>query len=74
MSSNLPRISGRECLKALEKIGFVFIRQTGSHIISRRRDPHCQLSIPDHKELDRETLRSLIRQVDISVEEFTKLL
>lgn len=74
MSSNLPRISGRECLGALEKIGFVFIRQTGSHMISRRTHPHCQLSIPDHKELDRGTLRSLIRQADLSVEEFTRLL
>jgi predicted RNA binding protein YcfA (HicA-like mRNA interferase family) len=72
--SGLPRISGRECVKALEKAGFVFRRQEGSHIILRRNDPFAQLVVPDHKELDRGTLRAIIRQAGISVEEFTKLL
>jgi predicted RNA binding protein YcfA (HicA-like mRNA interferase family) len=72
--SKLPRISGRECIKALEKIGFQFKRQEGSHIILRRNDPFAQLVVPDHKELDRGTLRAIIRQASISVEEFVKLL
>ena len=72
--SGLPRISGRECVKALDKAGFVFRRQEGSHIILRRNDPFAQLVVPDHKELDRGTLRAIIRQAGISVEEFTKLL
>lgn len=72
--SGLPRISGRECAKALDKAGFVFRRQEGSHIIVRRNDPFTQLVVPDHKELDRGTLRAIIRQAGISVEEFTKLL
>ena len=72
--SGLPRISGRECVKALDKAGFVFRRQEGSHIIVRRNDPFAQLVVPDHKELDRGTLRAIIRQAGISVEEFTKLL
>jgi predicted RNA binding protein YcfA (HicA-like mRNA interferase family) len=37
--STLPRISGRECIKALEKVGFQFKRQEGSHIMLRRTDP-----------------------------------
>ncbi len=47
----LPRISGRECVKALSKIGFVLRRQHGSHMILRRINPFAQLVVPDHKEL-----------------------
>jgi predicted RNA binding protein YcfA (HicA-like mRNA interferase family) len=72
--SGLPRISGRECVKALEKAGFKFKRQEGSHIILRRTDPFAQLVVPDHKELDRGTLRAIIRHAGIGVEEFTRLL
>ena len=72
--SGLAIISGRECVKALAKAGFVFRRQEGSHIILRRNEPFGQLVVPDHKELDRGTLRAIIRQAGISVEEFTKLL
>jgi len=72
--SKLPRISGRECIKALEKIGFYFKRQEGSHIILRRDNPFCQVVVPEHKELDRGTLRAIIRQADLSVDEFVKLL
>ena len=72
--SGLPRISGRECVKALASAGFMVKRQEGSHIILRRSDPFAQLVVPDHKELDRGTLRAIIRQAGISVEEFTRLL
>ena len=72
--SKLPRISGRDCVKALEKTGFHFKRQEGSHIILRRNDPFAQLVVPDHKELDRGTLRAIIRQSGLSVEECIKLL
>ena len=70
----LPRISGQECVKALDKEGFYFKRQHGSHIILRRDNPFAQLVVPNHKELDRGTLRAIIRQADLSVEEFIKLL
>ena len=72
--SSLPRISGRECIKAFLKIGFEFKRQNGSHVILRRQSPFAQLVVPDHKELDRGTLRSLIRQADISIDAFNELL
>ncbi len=72
--SKLPRISGRECVKALEKTGFYFKRQEGSHIILRRDDPFAQTVVPDHKELDRGTLRAIIRQAGLSVGEFVNLL
>lgn len=72
--SGLPRISGRRCVTALEKVGFTVRRQEGSHIILRRADPFAQVVVPDHKELDRGTLRAIIRQSGISVEEFSRLL
>jgi predicted RNA binding protein YcfA (HicA-like mRNA interferase family) len=72
--SQLPRVSGRECVKALEKVGFYFKRQQGSHIVLRRDDPFAQVVVPDHKELDRGTLRAIIRQADLSVDDFAELL
>ncbi|MBI4759011.1 MAG: type II toxin-antitoxin system HicA family toxin [Chloroflexi bacterium] len=72
--SKLPRISGRECAKALGKVGFYLKRQEGSHMILRRDDPFAQVVVPDHKELDRGTLRAIVRQAGLSVDEFVKLL
>ena len=71
--SGLPHISGRECVKALGKVGFYFKRQEGSHMILRRDNPFAQLVVPDHKELDRGTLRAIIRQAGLGVDEFIKL-
>ena len=70
----LPRISGQECVKALGKADFYFKRQHGSHIILRRDNPFAQLVVPNHRELDKGTLRAIIRQADLSVEGFIKLL
>lgn len=72
--SNLPRISGRECVKALSKVGFHFKRQEGSHIVLRRDDPFSQVVVPDHKELDRGTLRAIIRSTGLGVDEFKRIL
>jgi predicted RNA binding protein YcfA (HicA-like mRNA interferase family) len=71
--SRLPRISGRERTGALGKVGFYVKRQEGSHIVLRRDDPFGQLVIPDHKELDRGTLRAIIRMTGLGVEKFIKL-
>jgi predicted RNA binding protein YcfA (HicA-like mRNA interferase family) len=72
--TKLPRISGRECVRGLEKAGFLFKRQQGSHIILRRNDPFAQIVVPDHKELDRGTLRAIIRQAGLTMDEFMNLL
>jgi predicted RNA binding protein YcfA (HicA-like mRNA interferase family) len=72
--SKLPVISGLVCVKALEKIGFVISRQKGSHIVLVREEPRATVSVPDHKELDRGTLRAIIRQAGLSVDEFIELL
>jgi predicted RNA binding protein YcfA (HicA-like mRNA interferase family) len=49
-------------------------RQHGSHMILRRDKPFTQLVVPDHEELDRGTLRAIIRQADLTVEQFVELL
>ena len=72
--SKLPVISGADCIKALEKIGFVVYRQRGSHITVIRTDPPAQTTIPNHKDLDRGTLRAIIRQAGLTVDEFVALL
>jgi predicted RNA binding protein YcfA (HicA-like mRNA interferase family) len=58
----------------LAKVGFVLRRQEGSHMILRRAEPFAQVVVPDHRELDRGTLRAILRQVGISVREFVALL
>lgn len=72
--SKLPVVSGAQCIKALEKAGFVVYRQRGSHITLVRADPAAQTTVPNHKELDRGTLRAIIRQAGLSVDEFVALL
>jgi predicted RNA binding protein YcfA (HicA-like mRNA interferase family) len=72
--SQLPSISGRECTKALGKVGFRLRRQEGSHMVLRRDQPFAQVVVPDHKELDRGTLRAILRGAGIAVEEFIALL
>jgi predicted RNA binding protein YcfA (HicA-like mRNA interferase family) len=73
--SKLPVVSGRAAVKVFAKIGYIQDHQTGSHIILRHRDPpHRRLTVPDHKELAKGTLRSLIREAGLSVKEFQQLL
>ena len=72
--SKLPVISGRKCVRALERAGFYLKRQTGSHLILRRAEPFAQVVVPDHKVLYRGTLRAIIRQAGLSMDEFVSLL
>jgi predicted RNA binding protein YcfA (HicA-like mRNA interferase family) len=70
----LPRISSRECIRALEKAGFYFVRKKGSHIVMRRDKPFAQTVVPENNEIPVGTLRSILRDADLSVEEFIGLL
>ncbi len=73
--SVLPRVSGREVVKALTKVGYEQDRQRGSHIILRREAyPHRRVVVPDHKEVAKGTLRSIIRETGLTVDEFNALL
>lgn len=71
---SLPVLSGREAVRAFEKAGWEVSRQRGSHMILTREGHIASLSVPDHKEVARGTLRSLIRNSGMTVEAFTELL
>lgn len=73
--SKLPLLSGKEVLKALSKIGYKPDHQTGSHVILRQeQEPYRRLTVPNHREIAKGTMRAIIRQAGLTVEEFTKLL
>jgi predicted RNA binding protein YcfA (HicA-like mRNA interferase family) len=72
--TRLPVISGRDFVRVMAKLGFILDRQKGSHLILFRADPPTTLSVPDHRELDRGTLRSLLRQAGVSPAEISGLL
>ena len=73
--AKLPIISRMEAVKALSRIGYEIDHQTGSHLILRHKEePHRRLTVPNHKELAKGTLRAIIRQAGLTREEFLKLL
>jgi len=72
--THLPVVSGKNCIRALERVGFGVIRQVGSHVVLRRPDPFCQVVVPDHRTLDRGTLRSILRSAGLTPEKLRELL
>ncbi|PIU59162.1 hypothetical protein COS86_05680 [Candidatus Bathyarchaeota archaeon CG07_land_8_20_14_0_80_47_9] len=70
----LPVVSGVEVAKALAKIGYEVDHQTGSHLILRQKEyPHRRITVPMHREIAKGTLRAIIRQAGLTVEEFIEL-
>ena len=69
----LPVISGKETVHAFERAGWKVSRREGSHIILTKGGIPVALSVPDHREVRRGTLRSLIRKAGMTVEEFVSL-
>ena len=68
----LPRSSGAAIVKALERLGFAKVRQSGSHVIMRRGPKGCV--VPMHSEVKVGTLAGRLRHADISPDEFTDVL
>lgn len=66
----VPILKPREVIKTFEKFGWEVIRQRGSHIILTRKGSIATLSVPNHSEVARGTLRSLISKAGLSIEEF----
>jgi predicted RNA binding protein YcfA (HicA-like mRNA interferase family) len=66
-------VSGHELRRALERIGFVFQRQRGSHMILRREDPYARVIFPDHKALRPGTLRQILHEAVLSVDELLRM-
>jgi predicted RNA binding protein YcfA (HicA-like mRNA interferase family) len=69
---SLPILSGREVVRVFESFGWSVARQKSSHIIMTKEGESVTLSIPNHKEVARGTLRSLIRSANLTVDEFVK--
>ena len=73
--SSLPLVSGREVVRALRKLGYEQDRQRGSHIVLRQvAYPHRRITVPDHNEVAKGTLRAIIREAGLTVDEFKALL
>ena len=70
----LATISGKEAAKAFQKAGWQSVGQVGSHLVMIRPGIRVNLSIPQHKELSVGTLRALIRNAGLTVDEFLDLL
>ncbi|MBI2671881.1 type II toxin-antitoxin system HicA family toxin [Candidatus Woesearchaeota archaeon] len=75
MGEKLPRLSGKEVIKALSKAGFKPIRQSGSHVFLLKETPENKTTVvPLHKEIDKGTLLEIIRQAGLKRDEFIKLI
>ncbi|MBL1210766.1 type II toxin-antitoxin system HicA family toxin [Geminocystis sp. GBBB08] len=72
--TKIPNMSGKTCIKALAKIGYYQKRQEGSHIILRKDNPFSQIVIPNHKNIAKGTLRTIIKSADLTIDEFIDLL
>ena len=68
----LPHLSGAEVQRTLERLGFQRVRQSGSHVVTKRESKGCV--VPMHAEVKIGTLAGLLRQAEISTEEFMQAL
>lgn len=68
----LPHISGAQAVKIFERLGFVVMRQNGSHIVLRKGSSGCV--VPNHKEIKVGTLAGILRQAGVSADEFLSAL
>lgn len=68
----LPRVSGAEVQHALERLGFQKVRQSGSHVVMKRESKGCV--VPMHNELKTGTLAGVLRQAEVTLEDFIQSL
>ena len=61
-------MSGAECVASLEQLGFVVVRQRGSHVVMRREDRGCV--VPMHRALKVGTLRGILKQAGVTIDQF----
>jgi len=66
-------LSGKELVRILSKIGFVFQRQKGSHMVLRRESPFARVVVPNHRNLRPGTLRTILNEAGITVEQLIDL-
>jgi len=73
LSKRLPILSGKEIIKALAKVGFVPVRQKGSHVFLRHVDGRRTV-VPLHEEVNKSTLMDIIEQTKLTRQDFLKLI
>ena len=72
--SRLPFLSASKVVSALSRIGYERDRQKGSHIVLRQSThPYRRIVVPDHKQIAKGTLRAIIKQTGLTVEDFREL-
>ncbi|MEW5920187.1 MAG: type II toxin-antitoxin system HicA family toxin [Bacillota bacterium] len=75
MTPKIPVVSGMDCIKALEKVGYVVVRQKGSHIRLKEKSGKLPpVTVPDHKELRPGLLRKILNDTGLTIEDFIRLL
>jgi len=72
----LCRVSGRQAIRILEKLGFEQVRQRGSHIVLKKQMPEGAVGcvVPLHRELAIGTLRGILKQAGVTPDEFMEKL
>ncbi len=70
--AQLPNLNGKEVVRTFENLGWQVSRQSGSHIVLTKDGEMASLSVPNHKEVAKGTLRSLIRAANLTIDEFIK--
>lgn len=70
----VPLLSPSDVIKAFQRLGWQMVRQKGSHIIMTKPGHLATLSIPNHSEVARGTLRSLIAKAGLTIEQFLEVL
>jgi predicted RNA binding protein YcfA (HicA-like mRNA interferase family) len=73
---NLPHLSGREIIRALERLGFVQARQRGSHVVMKKSTPEGNIGcvVPLHDEVALGTLHSILKQARVTADDFIKVM
>ncbi|MCK5661570.1 MAG: type II toxin-antitoxin system HicA family toxin [Methanosarcinales archaeon] len=64
----LPSVSGKKTIKSLNKMGFIIVRQRGSHVFMQKGD--ARVTVPLHDPIKKSTFKSILNQAGISLEEF----
>jgi predicted RNA binding protein YcfA (HicA-like mRNA interferase family) len=72
--SSIPVLSGRDVARILERMGWEIARQRGGHLILVKSGHPATLSVPDHAEVARGTLRALIRRAGVTADDFLRLI
>ena len=70
--AKLPSVSGKKLIRALGKLGFVVIRQKGSHVILQRESN--LITVPLHDPIKKSTLNAILKQADVTLEELLECL